>query len=98
MKIIIVRWREEGNTYCSLLSGSQCKGGRKAWEAAMPGCAVLLWWVVPRELSNACASGNLNDAFKALINLDVLAETPMVSDLLATIFEAGFQAGRKNRD
>ncbi|MBU4315587.1 hypothetical protein KJ673_04275 [Patescibacteria group bacterium] len=57
-------------------------------------------WIVPDSLENesigdAC---DLSHALEVLLCLDSLTISPnthIVSDLLATIFEAGFQAGLK---
>ena len=37
----------------------------------------------------------MNDTLEAILALDALGETPVVSDLLATIFEKGYRLGRK---
>jgi hypothetical protein len=49
---------------------------------------------VPENWENIVSDGSMNDVFKALLGLDVLGDTPVVSDLLTTIFAAGFKCGQ----
>lgn len=48
-------------------------------------------WVVPEDLQNATASDPIGAVFEALLALNDLNDLPVVSDLFATIFEAGYQ-------
>jgi hypothetical protein len=52
------------------------------------------WFEVPENWENIVSDGSMNDVFKALLGLDVLGDTPVVSDLLTTIFAAGFKCGQ----
>lgn len=66
-----------------------------SWHLGGRDGEVIDWFQVPDEWPNAVASGDIKEAFEAILNLDALAEVPKVSDMLATIFEAGYQLAMK---
>lgn len=48
-------------------------------------------FVVPENFKNATTTGSMDEPFNALLALNDLSDFPVVSDLFATIFEAGYQ-------
>lgn len=58
---------------------------------------VLDWFEVPEVWKNLVADGWLNESFVALLGLDALGETPVVSDLLASIFETGYRMALRKK-
>ena len=101
IRIVEGEKEEEKVQTCQLLSGKSAQEflSNPAKYLKEYNNAVLLdCWVVPDDLENATASNSICDAFDALLALDVLSEFPVVSDLYATIFEAGYRlaASKKN--
>jgi hypothetical protein len=85
---------EEKRRSCQLLSGDSAMEFLKnptTYLDAYDDGTLLDSWVVPDDLENATASGCVRDVFNALLALDILSDFPAVSDLFATIFEAGYQ-------
>lgn len=60
------------------------------WQDGGESIHILVWFEIPETWENATASGDLRFALEAILPLDGLAEFPIVSDLLATVFKAGF--------
>lgn len=86
---------------CLLLSGERAQEFLASPDTFFKGCdrtEILDSWVVPKDLENIATSNPIHDAFDALLALDALSDYPVVSDLYATIFEAGyrFAANKKN--
>lgn len=52
---------------------------------------ILDSFVVPENFKNATTTGSMGEPFNALLALNDLSDFPVVSDLFATIFEAGYQ-------
>jgi hypothetical protein len=101
MKIVFVRYTvvrdDQSSTCIQLLSGDEAESQEAALSYLNDGDPIVItdWFEVPKEWKNAVASDPISDAFEALIGLDALGQTPVVSDLLATIFEAGYRLGAK---
>lgn len=104
MKYAFVRFVEDhgaehgGRITCvSLARGEAAESPKEfiAWHNAGCKVEVIYWFEVPEDWKNAVSDGSMNDAFEALLGLDALSDTPLVSDLLATLFEASFRAGRE---
>lgn len=85
-------------TCVSLTRGEAAESPEKFIALHNAGCKVevINWFEVPEDWKNAVSDGSMNDAFEALLGLDALSDTPLVSDLFATLFEAGFRAGREH--
>lgn len=66
-----------------------------SWHLGGVDGEITDWYPVPSEWQNAVASGDVREAFDAVVGLDDLSEEPRVSDMLATIFEAGYQLAMK---
>jgi hypothetical protein len=107
MKHVFVRIEEGGNVEqrspsCLLLSGDSAKTFTENPDRFIQDygndARILESWVVPADLENAAASDPLKHVFDALLALDTLGEFPAVSDLFATIFEAGYQLALKKKD
>lgn len=101
MKIVFVRYTVEHDGHTSsciqLLSGKEAASQEAALRYLDDGDPVIItdWFEVPETWENAVASDPISAAFEALLGLDSLGSTPVVSDLLATIFEAGYRLGAK---
>lgn len=106
MKCVFVRYTEErppeqgGRLTCVVLAKGEAAESRETFTKThgdgVP-ITIMTWFEVPPQWKNAVTDGApLNDAFSAVLGLDVLSDSPVVSDLLATIFEAGFKAGRRH--
>jgi hypothetical protein len=107
MKYAFVRYlenhREEFGvgTCANLVSGVAAESPEAfiKWHGAGVPAKILCWFEVPESWENSVSSGNMNEAFEAILALDALSETPVVSDLLATIFDEGYRlAQKKERD
>lgn len=103
MPSVFVRYREQALdlTTCILLHGDRAKqcldDPQKYVQQEFDGGVLVDFWEVPTYLENATASGDIGQVFDALIALDVIAATPAVSDLLATVFEAGYRLGAEHK-
>lgn len=98
MKMVLVQFHEKGNslrTLTQLLVGKDADSKEAFVELrAKLGVEVVVhdWWEIPADMRNAAGGeGDVRQALEALIALDALAETPVVSDLIATIFHAGIE-------
>lgn len=69
-----------------------------SWWSECSGVSVTVtgWFEVPAIWNNAVSEGHVHETLEAVLALDVLGETPVVSDLLATIFAAGFECGEQH--
>lgn len=101
MKHVFVRLQEEGietNT-CLLLSGDRAEEFINDQEGFVedfsPDATLLDSWEVPEELKDIVVGNEVSDAFEALLELNLLNDTPIVSDIFATIFEAGYRLAKK---
>lgn len=85
---------EEKALSCLLLSGDHAQEfieNPTKFLEEYNNAKLLGSWVVPEDLQNATASDSVREAFDALLALNDLSDFPVVSDLFATIFEAGYQ-------
>lgn len=102
MKHVFVRIEEGKDKVfsCLLLSGERAQeflANPATFFKGLDAPKILDCWVVPEELENVNTNDPIGDAFNALLALDALSDFPAVSDLYATIFEAGFRlAASKN--
>lgn len=91
---------EDGGTQtCVMMARGEAAESHEAfisWHAAGVPVTIISWFEVPQDWKNAVSEGSISDAFEALLGLDALSDTPLVSDLLATIFAAGFKCGEKH--
>ncbi|MBT4857285.1 hypothetical protein HON52_03815 [Candidatus Uhrbacteria bacterium] len=56
---------------------------------------VISWFQVPDQWANVVGEGVVNDTLDAILPLDALGDNSAVSDLICTIFAAGYaQHGR----
>lgn len=103
MPSVFVRYSEQGlnGAFCILLHGVRAKrflkNPEKYIEREFDAATLIDFWEVPRPLENVVVSGDVRHVFASIVALDTIAETPVVSDLLATIFEAGYQMGVKSK-
>src|SRR5512133_3927564 len=90
----------EESTSCLLLSGVHAenfianpKGFLRDYS---DDARVIASWVVPEALINATSSlsGTMNGILEAILGLNALSDDPAASDLIATIFNAGFECGQ----
>ena len=106
MKRVFVRFKEVYDDRVSgpstiIASGDDAESHEAFinWHASGVQVEILNWFEVPEKWENLVAGGEVNATFEALLALDALGETPVVSDLLATIFEEGYRlAQKKERD
>lgn len=106
MKYAFVRFTEDhgesrSGVCVNLVSGEPAESPEAfiQWHAQGFRVNILDWFEVPECWDNAVAGGNVNDTLTAILALDALGETPVVSDLLATIFGVGYElAQKKERD
>ncbi len=101
IRIVEGEKEEEKVQTCQLLSGESAQAFLSSpakYLREFNNAVLLDSWTVPEDLENATASNSVCEAFEALLALDVLSEFPVVSDLYATIFEAGYRlaASKKN--
>ena len=71
------------------------------WHSAGCKVEVVSWFQVPENWENGVAGDAeepLNDAIDALLGLEALAGKPVVSDLLATIFDAGYRLAERKKE
>jgi hypothetical protein len=103
MKHVFVRFVEiheeprHINTCANLLSGEAAESPEafiKQYDSGVT-VEVLSWFEVPQSWENIVGDGIVNDTLEAILALDALGKTPVVSDLLATIFEEGYELGQK---
>lgn len=105
MKHIFVRIQEgaEGEKKtlsCILLSGNDAQrfhDDPANFLGDYNNATVLNSWKVPGYLRNVTASDSVREAFDALLALNALSDFPQISDLFATIFEAGYQLASKEQ-
>jgi hypothetical protein len=105
MEHVIIRIEEgqneaEKSTSCLLLSGEEAesfianpKGFLRDYG---DDARIIASWIVPEELVNATSSleGPMNGILEAILGLNALSDDPAASDLIATIFNAGFECGQ----
>lgn len=103
MKYVFVRFLEiheeprHTNTCTQLLSDEAAESPEafiKQYDSGVT-VEVLSWFEVPESWENLVADGTVNDTFEAIHGLDALGKTPVVSDLLATIFAEGYRLGQE---
>ncbi|MDQ5938500.1 MAG: hypothetical protein QG642_190 [Patescibacteria group bacterium] len=104
MKYVFVRFEEEceeGQFTPStlILRGQAANSPEDAIDFLDGGVPVRIldWYEVPEVWKNLVADGRLNESFVALLGLDALGETPVVSDLLASIFETGYRMALRKK-
>lgn len=92
---------DSGDVQCLLLEGDLAQAFLRDPDAFMvtqfSEPKLICSWEVPRDFSSASAGGSFGHVFKAILGLDALTETSVVSDLLAAVFNAGYQLAHKNR-
>lgn len=68
------------------------------WHQARTPVRIIIWFEVPEKWQSIVDSEeSMNDAFEALLGLDALSDSPVVSDLLVTVFAAGLECGERHR-
>ncbi|PIX62492.1 hypothetical protein CO057_01665 [Candidatus Uhrbacteria bacterium CG_4_9_14_0_2_um_filter_41_50] len=105
MKYAFVRFNEiheephRVSTGVLLVSGVQAESPEAFVTEWQEGNGVTVktldWCEVPENWDNVSSGGVVNDTLEAILALDALGETPVVSDLLATIFAEGYKLGQK---
>lgn len=101
MKIVFVRYTSEHEGKST--SGIQIISGDMAEDRDSclrflnkDGTAVITdWFEVTPEWKNVVGNEDLFNAFSELLDIELLEEKPVISELLATIFEAGYRLGAK---
>lgn len=86
-----------GDMTCFAMANGEAAESREAfislYGVGIP-VTIINWFEVPEDWKNVVSSyGSMNDTFGALLGLDMLSDTPLVSDLLTTIFAEGFRSG-----
>lgn len=82
---------------CELLSGDRASEFIENPTKFLKGennAMLLDHWIVPAVLANATASGDIYEEFEALLALNAITDSPVISDLFATIFESGYQLAK----
>lgn len=103
MKHVFIRVEEGENKVfsCLLLSGERAQeflANPATFFKGHDDVKILDSWVVPEDLENVATSNPIGYAFDSLLTLNDLSDFPVVSDLYATIFEAGYKlAASKNK-
>jgi len=106
MKHVFVRIEEGRDTECKSISCLLLSGDRAQKFLDDPselikdysaGACIIDNWVVPDDLENITTSDSIREVFYAFLALNVLGDFPMVSDLFATIFEAGYRLAESKR-
>ncbi len=85
------------STLANLVSGAMAESPEAfiKWHNAHVPVNILYWFEVPEEWQNAVAGGTVNNTFTAILALDALGDTPVISDLLASIFAEGYRLAQK---
>jgi len=101
-RIVIIRVRQQDQEpFCLLISGDDvepCIDNPELFmEATFPEVQLLAIWEVPKDLSKMTVDGGMRNHLDAIVGLDVLGNAPVVSDLLAYIFEAGCKLGESKQ-
>ncbi len=101
MKYAFVRFVEErslehgGDVVCFALARGKDAESHEAfmeWHESDTPLRIINWFDVPEKWQNIVGSeGPMNDVFEALLGLDALSHSPIVSDLLVTVFAAGLE-------
>ena len=96
MKFVFVRFEEKGGgagPYAMLVSDEAAESPEAfiQWHNAGVEVTIHNWFEVPENWGSVVDDELMNVVLEALVALDAIGAGPHVSDLLATIFEAGFQ-------
>ncbi len=99
-QVVFARVKNDGSPYPFLLfEGEADKFLADPDEYAVQYLEASLvdYWVVPDKLENIVAGGgNMREVLDIVLSIDAISDdAPHVSDMIATIFEAGYQLGRR---
>ena len=95
-KYVFLRVAEDSLVTTVLLHGDaaqECAQDPAKYAQTRQDGRLAGYWVVPDDIDNAVGADSTHQLFEALLRLGPGLDTHLISDLFATLFEAGYQLG-----